>query len=137
RLDDIVADAVERARRNAPNVRYEVEVEPAVVEGSPYRLGRAVTNLLDNAAGHSPPDGVVEVRLRGGELTVRDFGTGIPPDELPHVFDRFFRGASARGRPGAGLGLAIVRQVATQHGGTVAAEHPPGGGAMFRLRLPG
>ena len=136
RLDDLVRDAVQSAQRHAPAVRYETELEPVVVEGSPYRLGRAVANLLDNAGKHSPPESVVVVRLHGGELTVRDHGPGIPPDELPMVFDRFYRGASARGRPGSGLGLAIVRQVAEQHGGTVAAEHPPGGGALFRLRLP-
>src|SRR3954471_9656169 len=133
RLDEIVREALEGAR---DGVRYEADLEPAIVEGSPYRLGRAVAGLLDNAAEHSPPDGVVEVRLRGGELTVRDHGTGIPPDELPHVFEHFYRGASARGRPGSGLGLAIVRQVVEQHGGTVGAEHPPGGGALFRVRLP-
>jgi two-component system sensor histidine kinase MprB len=133
RLDEIVREAVDGA---GGEVRYEADLEPAVVKGSPYRLGRAVASLLDNAAEHSPPGAVVEVRLRGGELTVRDYGTGIPPDELPHVFERFYRGASARGRAGSGLGLAIVRQVAEQHGGTVGAEHPPGGGALFRLRLP-
>jgi len=98
RLDEIVREAVDGAR---DGVRYEADLEPAVVEGSPYRLGRAVASLLDNAAEHSPPGAVVEVRLRGGELTVRDHGTGIPPDELPHVFERFYRGASARGRPGS------------------------------------
>jgi two-component system sensor histidine kinase MprB len=132
-LDEIVRAAIDGAGNR---VRYDADLEPGAVEGSAYRLGRAVANLLGNAADHSPPGGVVEVVLRGGELTVRDFGPGIPPDELPHVFDRFYRGAASRGRPGSGLGLAIVRQVAEQHGGTVAAEHPPDGGALFRLRLP-
>jgi len=135
RLDEIVREAVDAA---PDTVRYETDLEPAALEGSPYRLGRAVQSLLDNADGHSARGGVVEVRLRGGELTVRDYGPGIPPDELPYVFDRFYRGANAQAaRLGAGLGLAIVRQVATQHGGTIVAEHPPGGGALFRLRLPG
>src|SRR3954469_1614741 len=134
RLDEIVREALDGARGG---VRYEADLEPAVVEGSPYRLGRAVASLLDNAAEHSPADGVVEVRLRGGELTVRDHGTGIPPDEMPHVFERFYRGASARGRPGSGLGLAIVRQIAEQHGGSVHAANAPGGGAEFVLELPG
>jgi len=78
---------------------------------------------------------VVDVVLRGGELTVRDRGPGIPAAERPHVFDRFYRGTAARGRPGSGLGLAIVRQVAETHGGSIAIEEAPGGGALFRLRL--
>jgi len=79
---------------------------------------------------------VVDVRLHDGELTVRDRGPGIGPDDRDQVFDRFFRADCARGRPGSGLGLAIVRQVAEGHGGTVAAEAADGGGALLRLRLP-
>jgi signal transduction histidine kinase len=78
----------------------------------------------------------VRVELRGGELTVRDHGGGIAPEDLPYVFDRFYRGAEARGRPGSGLGLAIVRQVADQLGGSIAAEPAPGGGTVMRLSLP-
>ncbi len=74
--------------------------------------------------------------MREGELTVRDWGPGIPEEDLPHVFDRFYRSASARRRPGSGLGLAIVRQAAQAHGGAVAAELAPGGGTLMRLRLP-
>ena len=71
-----------------------------------------------------------------GELTVRDRGPGIAPADLPYVFDRFYRAASARGVPGSGLGLSIVRQVAESHGGTARAESAPGGGTLIRLRLP-
>ena len=136
RLDRLVATAVERARRHAPRVAFETELEPALVQGAPARLDRAVANLLDNAAKWSPPGGVVEVRLRDGELTVRDRGPGISADERDQIFDRFFRSDAARGRPGSGLGLAIVRQVAEGHGGTVSAEAADGGGALLRLRLP-
>ena len=69
-------------------------------------------------------------------MTVRDFGPGVPAAEAPFVFDRFYRGAGARGRAGSGLGLAIVRQVAEAHGGSVGVEAAEGGGAVFRLRLP-
>jgi two-component system sensor histidine kinase MprB len=69
-------------------------------------------------------------------LTVRDHGPGIDPADLPHVFDRFHRGANARGRPGSGLGLAIVRQVAEAHGGSVVLAPAPGGGTLARLALP-
>ena len=137
RLDVVVSEVVDRARRRAPGTPFDVGLEPTVVIGAPARLERAVSNLIDNAVKYSPPGEPVEVRLRGGELTVRDHGPGISEQDLPYVFDRFYRGAEARGRPGSGLGLAIVRQVAAQQGGSVAAEHAPGGGTLMRLRLPG
>jgi two-component system, OmpR family, sensor histidine kinase MprB len=136
RLDELVSEAVARARRHAPGVRFESVLEPAVVDGTRERLARAVNNLLDNAARHSPPGGVVEVSADVEGVRVRDHGTGVAAEDLPHLFDRFYRGASARGRPGSGLGLAIVRQVAEQHGGTVRAANAPGGGAEFVLELP-
>jgi two-component system, OmpR family, sensor histidine kinase MprB len=137
RLDVLVGEVVERARRHAPGATFAAELAPTVVAGVPARLERAVSNLVDNAAKYSPPDEPVEIALHGDELTVRDHGPGISAEDLPHVFDRFYRGAEARGRPGSGLGLAIVRQVAEQHGGGVAAESPPSGGTLMRLRLPG
>jgi two-component system sensor histidine kinase MprB len=118
-------------------VRFEVTLAPVSVEGAPDRLGRAVNNLLDNAARHSPPGARVDVRVAAGEVCVRDRGEGVDPREAEQIFDRFYRGANARDRPGSGLGLAIVRQVAEAHGGTVTVESPEGGGALFRLRLPG
>jgi two-component system, OmpR family, sensor histidine kinase MprB len=136
RLDELVAAAVERARRHAPGVTYVCELEPTLVTGARGRLDRAVANLLDNAGKWSPPDGAVDVRLHRGELTVRDRGPGIAAEDLPHVFDRFYRAAAARGRVGSGLGLAIVRAVAERHGGGVTAEPAPGGGALLRLALP-
>jgi two-component system, OmpR family, sensor histidine kinase MprB len=136
RLDELVAGAVERARRHSPGVTYACELEPTLVTGARGRLDRAVANLLDNAGKWSPPDGAVDVRLRGGELTVRDRGPGIAAEDLPLVFDRFYRATSARGRAGSGLGLAIVRSVAERHGGGVTAEPAPGGGALLRLSLP-
>ena len=136
RLDELVATAVERARRHAPTVAFTTELEPCVTTGARGRLDRAVANLLDNAAKWSPPGGIVEVALRDGELTVRDHGPGIAAGDLPHVFDRFYRATAARGRGGSGLGLAIVRHVAEGHGGSVRAETAPGGGALLRLALP-
>jgi two-component system sensor histidine kinase MprB len=136
RLDELVEAAVERARRHAPQVAFATELEPCVVAGERARLDRAIANLLDNAAKWSPPGAGVDVRLEDGELTVRDRGPGIDPDDLPHVFDRFYRATAARGRAGSGLGLAIVRHVAERHGGTVRAEEAPGGGALLRLALP-
>jgi two-component system sensor histidine kinase MprB len=137
RLDELVAEAVERARRHAPQIRFTTELAPVAVDGVPDRLGRAVNNLLDNAAKYSPAGGAVHVTLRGDTLTVRDHGPGVPPDELPHIFDRFFRAGNARDQPGSGLGLAIVKQVAERHGGRVAASAAPGGGLQVALALPG
>jgi two-component system sensor histidine kinase MprB len=135
-LDEVVAAAVERARRRTPTAIFDADLEPCVVRGAADRIDRAVTNLLENAAKHGG-DGRVEVRLRGGELTVRDHGPGFEADDLPHVFDRFYRADSARGRSGSGLGLAIVRQVAETHGGSVRADNAPGGrGALLTLTLP-
>ncbi|HYB23381.1 MAG TPA: sensor histidine kinase [Solirubrobacteraceae bacterium] len=112
-------------------------LEPTVLAGVPARLERAVSNLVDNAVKYSPVGEPVEIVLREGELAVRDHGPGISAEDLPHVFDRFYRGAESRGRPGSGLGLAIVRQVAGEHGGSVSGEPAPGGGTLMRLRLPG
>jgi two-component system sensor histidine kinase MprB len=136
RLDELVNDSVARARRHAPGTRFDVTAEPCVVTASRARLARAVGNLLDNAVKWSPPDGAVEVGVRGGEVTVRDHGPGIAQADLPHVFDRFYRAPSARGLPGSGLGLAIVKHVADAHRGSVRAEAAPGGGTLLRLRLP-
>ena len=76
---------------------------------------------------------MVEVRLAGGELTVRDHGPGFAEADLPHVFERFYRADSARGLPGSGLGLAIVRQAAEAHGGRAEAANAAGGGALVRV----
>jgi len=137
RLDLVAADAVERTRRNRPGVIFTTDLRESIVHGVPATIERAVANLLDNAAKWSPPGGEVEVVVRDGEVTVRDHGPGIDEEDLPHVFDRFYRASSARGMSGSGLGLAIVRQVAETHGGEVVAERPEGGGTLMRLRLNG
>lgn len=133
RLEEIVASALERMRRRAPHVRFEAHIEPFVLQGDPDALLRCVTNLLDNAAKWSPEGGTVEVEIREGELRVRDHGPGIPEEELPLVFERFYRTPAARSQPGSGLGLAIVRHVAAAHGGRAEAFTAEGGGAEFRV----
>jgi two-component system sensor histidine kinase MprB len=137
RLDLLTADAVDRARRNRPTVEYSTDLHESFVHGAPSTIERAVANLLDNAAKWSPPGGQVEVVVRDGEVTVRDHGPGIAEEDLPYVFDRFYRSRAARGMPGSGLGLAIVKQVAEANGGSVVAERPEGGGTLMRLRLNG
>lgn len=139
RLDLLVADAVERAGRHAPAARFRVDAPEAVeLPAMRGRVVRAVGNLLDNAIKHGPDDGVIEVAVHGPVVTVRDHGPGIAEDDLPRVFDRFYRADDARGLPGSGLGLAIVRQVAEQHGGHVHADRVPdaeGGGTRLTLTL--
>ena len=137
RLDLVAAEVVERSRRNRPGVTFTTDLHESMVHGVPRTIDRALANLLDNAAKWSLPNGEVEVGVRDGEVTVRDHGPGIDEEDLPYVFDRFYRARSARGLPGSGLGLAIVRQVAEAHGGTVVAERPEGGGTLMRLRLNG
>jgi two-component system sensor histidine kinase MprB len=136
-LAEIVDRAVERGRRRASGLEFDVHTAPWWVTGEPAALERAVTNLLDNAAKWSPPLGVVTVHLDGGTLTVSDEGTGIAEEDLPHVFDRFYRSRESRSMPGSGLGLAIVRQIAERHGGTVRAGTARGGGAAFWVTVPG
>jgi two-component system sensor histidine kinase MprB len=137
RLDRLVESALERARRNAPGVDFTADLAPVVVTGSADRLMRAINNLLDNASGHTAPGTPVHVTVDQSGVTVRDRGQGISDHDLPHLFDRFYRGENSRARQGSGLGLAIVRQVAEQHGGTISAANAPDGGAVFTLKLPG
>ena len=137
RLDLLAADAVERATRNRPQVSFKTDFEESLVQGNPATIERAVSNLIDNAAKWSPEGGDVEIAVHSGRVTVRDHGPGIDEEDLPFVFDRFYRARSARGMPGSGLGLAIVRQVAEAHGGDVTAERAEDGGTRITLRLDG
>lgn len=136
-LAEVVDHAVQRVRRRAPGVTFEVFTRPWWVVGAAAELERAITNLLDNAAKWSPEDGHVTVRLSDGVLTVDDQGPGIAEDDRHQIFDRFWRSADARTMPGSGLGLAIVRQVVERHAGTVEATGNASGGARLVLRLPG
>jgi two-component system sensor histidine kinase MprB len=139
RLDELVESAVEAARRRG-DLRFEVQLEPTLVRGQADRISRAVSNVVDNARKWSPAGGTVEVGLTDGVLSVRDHGPGFAGQDLPLVFDRFYRAQDARGLPGSGLGLAIVRQAAEACGGFAEAQNAPGGGALLRVgfgpRLP-
>lgn len=136
-LSEIVDRAVERVRRRASSLHFEVTTSPWWLTGEPAALERAVTNLLDNAAKWSPPLGMITVRLERGTLLVEDQGRGISDQDLPHVFDRFYRSPESRTMPGSGLGLSIVRQVVERHGGTVRAGRAEEGGAAVWMTLPG
>ena len=145
-MTEIVDRSLERVRRRRNDIEFDATLMPWQVYGDGSGLGRAVLNVLDNAAKWSPPGGRVGVRLTQidpvhAELVVIDQGPGIPPQERRLVFDRFFRSTSARAMPGSGLGLAIVKQVVLKHGGTLRVEDGvPGGrppGTAIHIVLPG
>jgi two-component system sensor histidine kinase MprB len=134
-LDDLVAGMVERAKARSPQTTFVTAFSPTMVKVDPALVERAVSNLLDNAVKYSSPGTPIEVTVRDGEVIVADHGPGIAEEDLPRIFDRFYRAATARAKPGAGLGLAIVREAAEAHGGKATAESTSSG-ARFRLTLP-
>ncbi|HET9061643.1 MAG TPA: HAMP domain-containing sensor histidine kinase, partial [Acidimicrobiales bacterium] len=140
-VSQIVAKAVERAQRRALSVTFSVHTEPACLKGHAPLLERAVMNVLDNAAKWSPAGGEVVVTTESSDhqrlhISVTDEGPGIAPEDLPRVFDRFYRAQSARSMPGSGLGLAIVKRVVTSHGGDIAIASRPEGGTQVDMWLP-
>lgn len=140
-LADVVRSACTSLdhRRREAGLTFSIRLTPAPVCGDRTRLAQVVGNLLTNALKFVPPGGQVELGTqRAGDrvvLTVRDDGPGIPDDELPHVFERYFRGARARAG-GSGIGLAVVAALVHAHGGTVTAANGPAGGAVFTVVLP-
>ena len=135
RLDLVAERVAARAAGRASGLRYELDFQPTLVLGDPDALERAIGNLVDNALKWSPPDGRIRISAAGGRVEVSDDGPGIPTDDLPYIFDRFYRSAKARALPGSGLGLAIVRRIIDMHHGTVEAiplEH----GVKFRISVP-
>ncbi|MGY5013620.1 HAMP domain-containing sensor histidine kinase [Streptomyces sp. 900105755] len=136
-LQDTVEAALRRARLRGPELTITADVQPWFVRAEPSALERAIVNILDNAVKFSPEGGKIEVALERGVLTVRDHGPGIAEDELPHVFDRFWRSPSARALPGSGLGLSIVARTVQQAGGDVTLARANGGGTLATVRLPG
>ncbi|WP_346768269.1 HAMP domain-containing sensor histidine kinase [Streptomyces sp. R301] len=136
-LHNVLRSALDRAGLRGPELTFATDLAPWYVRAEPAALERALVNVLDNAVKFSPPRGTIEVTLMRGELTVRDHGPGIAPDELPHVFDRFWRSPSARSLPGSGLGLSIVAHTVKRTGGTVTLAPAEGGGTVATLRLPG
>jgi two-component system sensor histidine kinase BaeS len=141
-LDQVAAAHRVAADAAGVTVRTEQHGNPWL-DADPVRMRQALGNLVSNALRHTPPDGTVTLAARrDGEdvvFTVTDTGTGIAPDDLPHVFDRFWRAEKSRSRRtgGSGLGLPIVRHLVAAHGGTAVAACDPGAGAVFTLRLPG
>ena len=136
-LRAVVSAAVERVRRRGPDRVFDVRLDEFYLVGDADGLGRTVTNLLDNAVKWSPPGSTIRVRLQGNRLKVADSGPGVPEADVPYVFDRFFRGETARNTHGTGLGLSIVAKTVEDHGGSVEAGRSHDGGAEFTIQLPG
>lgn len=136
-LADVARVVADRAGRRSSRTIEVVSTDPAAVTGRRSLLERALANLVDNALKFSPVDTPVTVTVTGTQVSVRDHGPGIAAEDLPHVFDRFYRAVATRSTPGSGLGLAIVHDVVTDHGGEVfagpAADGGPGAVVGFRL----
>jgi signal transduction histidine kinase len=141
-LGDVASDAASSLARPAEErgVRLELDPAPAMLVGDAARVRQLVTILVDNAIRHSPRGGTVSVRVRAegnvAAVEVADQGTGVRPEDIDHVFDRFYRGAGAPSG-GTGLGLAIARWIVERHGGRIGVRNAEGGGAVFRAELPG
>jgi two-component system, OmpR family, sensor kinase len=140
-LTVLAADTCHDALAIDPGRRLDLDA-PArvVVSGDPRQLRQAVGNLVVNAVRHTPAEAPVEVSVATvdgrGVVRVRDHGDGLPAEDLPHVFDRFWQGDPSRTGAGSGLGLSIVRAVAHAHGGEVEVANAPDGGAVFTLAVP-
>ncbi len=141
-LEEIVVAALGRVRPRlvGRDVRLSLPNDVLLVSVDGVLLEQVVSNLLENAAKHTPAGTAVEVRVELEPdtvvLEVLDRGPGIPAGEERRVFDRFYRLPAARDVEGSGLGLALCRAIVQAHGGTIVAENRPGGGAVFRFRLP-
>lgn len=133
-LADVAATAAERVRRRSGRL-VAVDADGSVVRGRRQALERAVGNLVENAAKFDDSGEPIELTVRAGTTTVRDHGPGIESADADRVFDRFYRADAARSRPGSGLGLSIVRDVAVSHGGTAFVAAAPGGGAVVGLSV--
>jgi len=143
-LLSIARDVAGLQKQINPGFDFTVEADRPgfAVEGDRHMLEMLVSNLLSNAVKYSGDSRAVGIQLghsqdgRWVELAVSDQGIGVPPEELPMLFRRFFRASTASGIPGSGLGLSLVREFARMHGGSVSATSTPGAGSVFRVRLP-
>jgi two-component system, OmpR family, sensor histidine kinase MprB len=135
RLDLLTSEAVHRVRQRTPHAAIAADLQPCLVHVDPAGVDHAICNLIDNAIKWNPPDGAVYVAVADAHVSVTDHGPGIADQDLPHIFERFYRAPAARGMPGAGLGLAIVGNVAQANGGTIEVRTGPDG-STFTLAFP-
>jgi two-component system, OmpR family, sensor histidine kinase MprB len=135
RLDLLTSEAMHRVRQRMPHAAIAADLQPCLVHVDPAGVDHAICNLIDNAIKWNPADGAVHVVVADARVSVTDHGPGIPDEDLPHVFERFYRAPAARGMPGAGLGLAIVARVAQANDATAGVRTGPGG-STFTLAFP-
>jgi signal transduction histidine kinase len=143
-LTALLKNAAELFQPVAEEKRIHLSAElpkiPLIISGDKNRLQRVAANLLDNAIKYTPDGGAVRLICRavpgGAEVELRDTGTGIEPEELPRIFDRFYRGEKSRSSCGNGLGLSLAQSIIQSHGGWIAVESRPGKGSVFKLFLP-
>jgi two-component system sensor histidine kinase MprB len=135
RLDLLTSEAVHRVRQRTPRAAIAADLQPCLVHVDPAGVDHAICNLIDNAIKWNPPDSAVHVVVADGRVSVTDHGPGIPGEDLPHIFERFYRAPAARGMPGAGLGLAIVARVAQANHATADVRTGPDG-STFTLAFP-
>jgi two-component system, OmpR family, sensor histidine kinase BaeS len=143
-VTDVATSFAATASSAGVELQTTIDDDLPLLDVDPVRIREVIGNLVANALRHTPTGGRIDVQVRPAraagkpardeiEIRVRDTGSGIDPELLPHVFDRFARGA---GSTGSGLGLSIARGLVELHGGTIEASSPPGGGAEIRIRLP-
>jgi two-component system sensor histidine kinase MprB len=135
RLDLLTSEAVHRVRQRTPHAAIVADLEPCLVHVDPAGVDHAIGNLIDNAIKWNPPDIAVHVVVADAQVSVTDHGPGIPDQDLPHIFERFYRAPAARGMPGAGLGLAIVARIAQANDATADVRTGPDG-STFTLAFP-
>jgi two-component system sensor histidine kinase MprB len=135
RLDLLTSEAVHRVRQRTPHAAIAADLQPCLVHVDPAGVDHAICNLIDNAIKWNPPGGAVHVVVADAHVSVTDHGPGIPDEDLPHIFERFYRAPAARGMPGAGLGLAIVARVTQANDATADVRTGPDG-STFTLAFP-
>jgi two-component system sensor histidine kinase MprB len=135
RLDQLTSEAAHRVRQRTPHAAITADLQPCLVHVDPAGVDRAICNLIDNAIKWNPPGGAVRVVVADAQVSVTDHGPGIADEDLPHIFERFYRASVARGMPSAGLGLAIAGNVAQANSGTIQVRTGPDG-STFTLTFP-
>jgi two-component system, OmpR family, sensor histidine kinase MprB len=135
RLDLLTSEAVQRMRQRMPHAAIAADLRPCLAHVDPAGVDHAICNLIDNAIKWNPPDGAVHVLVADARVSVTDHGPGIPAEDLPRIFERFYRAPAARGMPGAGLGLAIVARIAQANDATTDVRTGPDG-STFALAFP-
>jgi signal transduction histidine kinase len=144
-MDDLVREVVQTFEPVAADrgISFESFVAPGLtIKGDRARLSQMLANLLDNSLKYTPNGGHVRLHAecdpggKGAIITIADSGSGISEKDLPHIFERYYRGDKSRSGPGVGLGLPFVQGIVKAHGGSIAVESQPGLGALFRVSLP-